>query len=130
MRDEAGDDAKSRRSHISKTASAMARSGAHQSLAGSAALLKQRLEQDFGVKLTAPDTDKVSVISGLDDEIDEWAALNKYAVLRSYQENQEKKVAVRDRQMRMREELEKQQKEFRQRQELFKLDMKKFAKEQ
>ena len=48
------------------------------------------------------------MISGLDDEIDEWAALNKYAVLRSYQENEEKKVAVRDRQLRMREELEKQ----------------------
>ena len=71
-------------------------------------MLKQRLEQDFGVKLNATDTDQKSVISGLDDEIDEWAALNKYAVLRSYQENEEKKVAVRDRQLRMREELEKQ----------------------
>ena len=70
-------------------------------------MLKQRLEQDFGVKLNATDTDQKSVISGLDDEIDEWAALNKYAVLRSYQENEEKKVAVRDRQLRMREELEK-----------------------
>ena len=71
-------------------------------------MLKQRLEQDFGVKLNATDTDQKSVISGLDDEIDEWAALNKYAVLRSYQENEEKKVAARDRQLRMREELEKQ----------------------
>ena len=62
----------------------MARSGAPQSLVGSAALLKQRLEQDFGVKLSGADPDKVSVISGLDDEIDEWAALNKYAVLRSF----------------------------------------------
>ena len=84
LRDEANEDAKSRRSHISKTASAMARSGAPQSLVGSAALLKQRLEQDFGVKLSGADPDKVSVISGLDDEIDEWAALNKYAVLRSF----------------------------------------------
>ena len=49
LRDDANADARSRRSHISKTASQIARSGAAQSLAGSAALLKQRLEQDFGI---------------------------------------------------------------------------------
>ena len=51
-------------------------------------------------------------MSGFDDEIDEWAALNKYAVLRSYQENLDKKQAAKECQLRMREELEKQQMEF------------------
>ena len=53
------------------------------------------------------DYDVNSEVSGLDDEIDEWAALNKYAVLRAHQETQEKRTAARDRQMRMREELQK-----------------------
>ena len=47
-------------------------------------------------------------MSGLDDEIDEWAALNKYAVLRAHQEKQDQRTAARDRQVRMREELQKQ----------------------
>lgn len=57
-------------------------------MAGSAALLRERLKQDFGIvehnAPPNPECDKVSQISGLDDEIDEWAALNKYAVLRSF----------------------------------------------
>ena len=69
-------------------------------------------------------------MSGLEDEIDEWAALNKYDMLRAHRETQEKRVVARDRQVRMREELEKQQLEFRERQELFKLDQQKFAREQ
>ena len=69
-------------------------------------------------------------MSGLDDEIDEWAALNKYAVLRAHQEKQDQRLAARDRQVKMREELQKQQQEFRERQELFKLDQVNFAKEQ
>ena len=71
------------------------------------------MRQDFG-------DDTVSVVSGLEDEIDEWAALNKYAILRSFVDNQDKKLAYKDRQVAMREELEKQQDEFRERQELFK----------
>lgn len=55
------------------------------------------------------------MVSGLEDEIDEWAALNKYAVLRAHQETHEKRVVARDRQVMMREELEKQQREFRER---------------
>ncbi len=107
------DDARSRRScHISRTASQVARSGAVNSMAGSAALLRERLKQDFGIVEQNPDADKVSQISGLDDEIDEWAALNKYAVLRSFQENQDKKMAAKDRQVKMREELQRQQNEF------------------
>ena len=78
----------------------MARSGAAQSLAGSAALLKQRLEQDFGIVQhhnKGENNDANSVVSGLDDEIDEWAALNKYAVLRAHQEKQDQRMAARDR---------------------------------
>ena len=98
-------------------------------MVGSAALLRERLRQDFGIvehkqdfSNLNPEADKVSQISGLDDEIDEWAALNKYAVLKSFQDNRDKKIAARDRQVKMREELERQQYEFKQKQELFKLD--------
>lgn len=77
-------------------------------MAGSAALLKQRLEQDFGIVQVNKDYDANSNVSGLDDEIDEWAALNKYAVLRAHQEKQDQRTAARDRQVRMREELQKQ----------------------
>jgi len=49
--------------------------------------LRERLRQDFG------SDDKASVISGLEDEIDEWAALNKYAVLQQFVESQDKKKA-------------------------------------
>ena len=86
-------------------------------MVGSAALLRERLRQDFGIvehkqdfsnNLINPEADKVSQISGLDDEIDEWAALNKYAVLKSFQDNRDKKIAARDRQVKMREELERQ----------------------
>jgi len=78
-----------RRSHISKTSSAVAHNTGPQSFVGSAALLRDRLLKDFG--FSPGEDDKVSVISGLDDEIDEWAALNKYAVYRSYHDNQEKR---------------------------------------
>ncbi len=99
-------------------------------MVGSAALLRERLKQDFGiVEHKGPEIDKVSQISGLDDEIDEWAALNKYAALKSYQDNQDKKLSYKDRQVKMREELEKQQVEFKHKQELFKLDQQKYAKE-
>ena len=114
----------------------MARSNAAQSIAGSAALLRERMLKDFGIipigdsQPAAPNPDAISTVSGLDDEIDEWAALNKYNVFRTYQETQEKKKANKERQIRMREELEQQQKEFRQRQEMFKLDQAKYAKEQ
>lgn len=43
------------------------------------------------------DFDANSVVSGLEDEIDEWAALNKYAVLRAHQETQEKRLVNRNR---------------------------------
>ena len=39
----------------------------------------------------AQQVDEISTVSGLDDEIDEWTALSKYAVFRNYQENMEKK---------------------------------------
>ena len=42
-------------------------------------MLRERIRQDFG-------DDKESVVSGLEDEVDEWAALNKYAILQSYKQ--------------------------------------------
>lgn len=84
---EANDDAHSyhsRRSQISKAASKVARSGAAQSLVGSAAMLRERLQKDFGIGEHNNADDTKSDISGLEDEIDEWAALNKYNVLRSF----------------------------------------------
>ena len=100
-RDDVNEDANMRRSHISQTASAVARSGAPQSLTGSAALLRERLAQDFGIGVNK-DADANSVVSGLDDEVDEWAALNKYAVLRSYQDRQALKISENDRKIAMR----------------------------
>ena len=73
----------------------MARSGAAQSLVGSAALLRERLVKDFGVSDPRAD-DNRSEISGLEDEVDEWAALNKYNILRTYQETQAKRQAARE----------------------------------
>ena len=66
--------------------------------------------------------DAVSVVSSFDDEIDEWAALNKYAVLRSFQETMNRKQQNKERQVFMRGELQQQQNEFRKRQELYKLE--------
>lgn len=65
-------------------------------MAGSAALLRERMARDFGMigigdKPAAQAADTMSTVSGLDDEIDEWAALNKYTVLRNFQETMEKK---------------------------------------
>lgn len=72
----------------------------------------------------------MSIITGLDDEIDEWAALNKYAVYRNFQDNLEKKLLAHERKQMMRDELQQQQREFRRRQELFKIDQMNFLKEQ
>ena len=98
LRAEAAEDARSRQTHITKTASQMARSNAPQSMAGSAALLRERMTRDFGMigigdnkRPAAQQVDELSTVSGLDDEIDEWTALSKYAVFRNYQENMEKK---------------------------------------
>ena len=65
-------------------------------MAGSAALLRERMARDFGIvgigdKPALQNNDAMSTVSGLDDEIDEWAALNKYAVLRSFQETMDRK---------------------------------------
>lgn len=53
-------------------------------MAGSAALLRERMLKDFGIipvgdnKPAANNADALSTVSGLEDEIDEWAALSKY----------------------------------------------------
>ena len=65
-------------------------------MAGSAAMLRERMARDFGMvgigeKPAAQAADTISTVSGLDDEIDEWAALSKYAVLRNFQETMDKK---------------------------------------
>lgn len=86
----------------------MAKSGAAQSMVGSAAMLRQRLWQDFGIVEVDPNDDQRSYVSGFEDEIDEWAALNKFALYREYQEAQEKKKDYKQRQQVLREELEKQ----------------------
>ena len=69
-------------------------------MAEAAAAQRERIKKDFGV-----DDDQGSVVSGLEDEVDEWAALNKYQILRTYQEKEDKKEKARDAQIRMREEL-------------------------
>ena len=51
--------------------------------------------------------DKMSVVSGFEDEIDEWAALNKFQLLRDHKEAQDRKIEAKERQKNMREELEK-----------------------
>ena len=80
-------EALSRKSQISrKDASVVAKSGVAQSLVGSAALLRQRLWNDFGIVEVDPNEDQRSYVSGFDDEIDEWAALNKYALYNEYKE--------------------------------------------
>ena len=67
-------------------------------MVGSAALLRQRLWNDFGIVEVDPNEDRVSVVSGFDDELDEWAALNKFALWREHQEATEKKVSAKQRQ--------------------------------
>ena len=42
--------------------------------------------------------DKMSVVSGFDDEIDEWAALNKYRLYQEFTEAEEKKSESKKRQ--------------------------------
>jgi len=51
--------------------------------------------------------DKFSTISGLESEIDEWGALNKYAILRNYKEAEEKKEKKIMARRTIREELDK-----------------------
>ena len=57
----------------------------------------------------------MSCVSGLDSEIDEWAALNKLQVLRAHQTVEQRKEAERARKEVLREELKKQQAEFNER---------------
>ena len=54
-------------------------------------------------------------MSGLDSEIDEWAALNKLQVLRAHQSVEQKKEVERARKEVLRDELRKQQAEFKER---------------
>ena len=53
-----------------------------KSITASALLLKERLKRDFPnpPEFSQPkEGDKLSIVSGFESEIDEWAALNKYA---------------------------------------------------
>ena len=57
-------------------------------------------------------SEKLSCTSGLESEIDEWAALNKLQVLRLHQEAEAKKENEQKKKEIIREELKKQQAEF------------------
>ena len=52
--------------------------------------------------------DHVSRASCLEDEIDEWAALNKYQLYKDHQQAQERRTDAKQRQQNLREELYKQ----------------------
>ena len=58
------------------------------SMAGSQVQLNNRMDRDFPV---AEEQDQMSTVSGLESEIDEWAALNKFAVLKEYYSVQQQK---------------------------------------
>ena len=52
-------------------------------------------------------SEKMSCVSGLQSEIDEWAALNKLQVLRQHEEAEKRKEVERARKQVLREELKK-----------------------
>ena len=133
--EEANEDARSRRSVAMSKASAKASQKSRMSMPGGAGGLKDRLLTDFGIQaaqdhLAQQQYDKISQVSALDSEIDEWAALNKYAVLKDFEDKQDQRKAQLESKRRMREELERQQKEFKEKQELYKHDLQRFAREQ
>lgn len=118
MLDEANDDARSRRSvALSKATAALAASinkggKDQQSAAGGNKELKERLLKDFGIQavqdhLAQQQFDQISQVSALDSEIDEWAALNKYAILKDFEDKQDQRAKQMESKKRIREELEK-----------------------
>ena len=52
-------------------------------------------------------SEKMSCVSGLDSEIDEWAALNKLQALRMHTEMEQRKEIEKNRKVILREELQK-----------------------
>ena len=79
-------------------ASAKASQKSRMSMPGGAGGLKDRLLTDFGIQaaqdhLAQQQYDKISQVSALDSEIDEWAALNKYAVLKDFEDKQDQRKA-------------------------------------
>ena len=90
----------------------------------SAALNRERLK-DFNDVTGATDVygtvpDKMSCVSGLDSEIDEWAALNKLNMLKAHQTVQQRKEKAAESKLILKEELKKQQEEFHARKAVFK----------
>lgn len=110
------------RSRVSKARSIGGRSAkpGDQASVTSAMRLKDRLNRDFGAPTSAGPKavpcivtdDTITVVSGFEDEVDEWAALNKYNMLVQYQKAQQAKLDVQKRKERMRIELIQQQEEY------------------
>ena len=70
--------------------------------------MNERVLRDFPQRdglVIAQDGDKSSVVSGLESEIDEWAALNKYAVLKEYYTAKSQAEVTKQRKERIRNEL-------------------------
>ena len=96
-------------------------------------LANERVIRDFPERKENPeltDGDQVSVVSGLESEIDEWAALNKFALLKEHHDEKSKAEKIKAQKERMRQELIKQQQEFLERKDEYKKDLDKYFREQ
>ena len=68
-------------------------------------LANERVIRDFPERKENPeltDGDQVSVVSGLESEIDEWAALNKFALLKEHHDEKSKAEKIKAQKERMR----------------------------
>ena len=101
-------DARSRRSAIGGSIGAPSQVGSRAGIGLSRDRLKD-FDKANGIKPEFFNTvsEKMSCVSGLQSEIDEWAALNKLQVLRQHQEAEQKKELERTRKQTLREELKK-----------------------
>ena len=75
-------------------------------------LNERKHETDYDFNPTDADFDKETVITGLESEAGEWAAVSKYYVLADHQRIMEKRKTEAERQATIREELARQQEEF------------------
>lgn len=90
--------------------------------------MKNRYRQ-LSVKDPQEADDKFSKISGFGAEIDEWDALNKFSIYKSYKDTLKKQAEKRMAQTLIKEELDKQTAEFRGRKQAFKDEQLRFANE-
>ena len=99
------------------------------SAAGGKLLINERLLRDFPDRRNQ-EADQSSMVSGFESEIDEWAALNKYALLKEHYDEQTRAEKIKKSKEKMRQELIKQQQEFLERKDEYKADLEKYFKEQ